>query len=150
MRIIPRIWIHLIISLIWCKLLCIRGDLDMISFNLNFWSVKISQAVPRNLAAQKSSHGTQIAMTVGTRNKISGTVPGFWALGPKSQEQKSFGLAVPYHAHSWFKWIKIIITWILLLSSFWFYHWNFYLVLTIWWRYFLSRPLLLHKRIRIL
>ena len=60
-----------------------------------------SQAVPRILAVPKSSHGTQIPGTLGTGTKIVGTVPGFSALGLKSQGQKSLGLAVPSHAHSW-------------------------------------------------
>ena len=48
-------------------------------------------------------HGTQIPGTLGTGTKIVGTVPGFSALGLKSQGQKSLGLAVPSHAHPYFQ-----------------------------------------------
>ena len=58
-----------------------------------------SQTVPRILAVTKSSYGTQIAETVGTRTKISGTVRGFLVLRFKSQGQHSLGLAFPSHAH---------------------------------------------------
>ena len=58
-----------------------------------------SQAVSRILAVPKSSHWAQIPGTLWTGTKIVGTVPGFSALGLKSQGQKSLGLAVPSHAH---------------------------------------------------